>query len=298
MLRTISLIFILGALVPATALAAWGPEGNCKRLPNEDHCYGLIKQIVTGTGAYARVGSQGSHVPEPSEDGKLDADFITNELWVRWEIGGGEYWIETGEITGTTNCCSRWRFYAQSHPHSPFYYNIEYAAGEIPLNQIQVYGIAQCGGPWCITWNGQTVHSFGGWPTHFEEREAGVEIATEQAPYAPNGAHGRAYGEEGNGEPWLIAGEVYDSFSPGVTGEFSQGGDEVYWGLGTPQDRIKPAKHRLKPAKHRRHRLSVPIPRGSKPPHGHVTVVRDPQGRVTEMWIGKRPTQEEREQHW
>jgi hypothetical protein len=284
--------------LPSTASATWGPA-NCERAAPY-HCYGRVAQTIEGTGSFVKVFNQGGRVNEPSTDGTIDGDLVTNEMWIY--LQGPEHWIETGEIIGTTDCCTRWRFYAENYPGSPLYYHIDYEAGPIPLNQEEIYGIEQCNsGHWCIMFGGQVIHQFGGWPRTYQAREAGIEIGTETKP----SAYGSAVGIEGNGKNWFTnslnhpieeqmeAGICEAETEPGVCGFNRYEEAEVDWGFGNaPHDRVAASKRH-------RHQLNLPMPkRAMRPIHRHATVVRDSEGRVVEMWVGRRPTKQERTEEW
>lgn len=280
MKRLLFSLIICSFVFTGNANAVWGPS-SCS---SQNHCYGLVKQEINGTASFADVFNQGNYV--------ASGEFITNELWVGFPGG----WIETGEIAGTENCCTRYRFFAQQHPGSPFYLNIDYEAGSIPLNESIVYGIQQCGGPWCITWNHQVIHQFGGWPTHFSEREIGIEIATETKP----SAYGAALGIEGDEKMWILPPPIEYEMAPGICESGIEPGlcgfgrfgayTQINWGFGNgPHDDFG-LREQIKVKKHKLH--TVPEKKGSHI-RGHFTRRRNKEGRVNQIWVGKKPTPQE-----
>lgn len=289
MKKKICLISIICCLFPATA-NAWGPS-NCSVVP-ENHCYGLIKQEISGTAAFVHVINQGDYVPTGANPSK---EFISNELWQ----GFNGSWLEMGEIIGPgiADCCTRYRFIGIKYPNRPLYVRVLYEEGTIPLNAEEIYGIEHCGnGIWCFIWNGKTISSAGGWPNKYTEREVGIEIATESKP----SAYGRAMGREGNGEQWYpplqyeMEPGICEGGEPGICGfNRFEGYSEINWGFGNgPHDEF--GKHIL--TKSKKHKLSFPIPE-KKGWHisGHMTFRRNHEGRINEVWVGKRPNHQELE---
>jgi hypothetical protein len=181
-------IVILG--IPAAAQAKWGPSSNCgiKSNPVDEHCYAIA--VRTGVAKYASIAAEDNEVASVTDwEG---GGFITNEQW----IGFGSItstWIENGIIMGNyRDCCTAYPFYAWENSSEGFQkYEttgpVESGSGKYNFDMLYDETV---NGHWKAYWSAATnkaewfsVKEWTGWPYWYTEQEAGMEAASEYAPY-------------------------------------------------------------------------------------------------------------------
>ncbi len=163
--------------------------------------------------------------------------FVTNEQWVSFT--GLEGWIENGQIIGRDNdCCTAHPFYAEETTGHVFHIYITpgpVASGSGQYNYDMIYD-AEHNGAYHLYWSSatNTANFFevarygGGWPAFITYQEAGMEAASESAPYHAGRQEVAAY-NGGEWLPWTGAVKYHD---PGVcignNRELSAAGD-IEW---------------------------------------------------------------------
>jgi hypothetical protein len=181
---------LLLATIPATASAAWGESGQCKRTGN-GHCYATDTWEMTGDeqieGSEEWMDTELMNVPEWSEEA-----FVTNEMWQEFRPKG--WWVETGQIAGGVtfslepeneryerNCCSLHSFWGFEGPHGYLDYSAPWTVTTNVNNVYQIDGTGHTG-EWCAYFNQLQAWCETGYPDWSNEIEVGGEYYSDARP--------------------------------------------------------------------------------------------------------------------
>jgi hypothetical protein len=197
-----ALVIVMCAGPISAAQATWGNHGECGISENH-HCYALTEHTVTALASIDFVYTMVMDNPEWERGA-----FTTNEQWIGFssEPNG---WIETGTIGGNgvgtgNSCCSLHPYYAEQLKGV---FKETESEGTVPDHTYNHYVLydAEDNGRWHIYWGCCEVGYYGGgWPTKFNEQEAGVEAAAESEPWA--WMHDEvAWSQGGTWYPWTGA---------------------------------------------------------------------------------------------
>lgn len=190
-------------LAGASALAAWGPTGECTL--HGAHCYAIAYRAAH---VYGSIAAEDNEVANVSDWANLA--FIDNEQWASFPGTGVYGWVEAGITIGNgKDCCTAYPFYASTSPQHVYKEYIgagPVASGSGQYNYDMIYD-SEHNGAFHVYWSAatNTANFFevarygGGFPVFITEQQAGLEDAQDNVPYHAGRQEVAIY----NGGEWL-----------------------------------------------------------------------------------------------